>query len=179
MRTKVRNAFRDGASASRGRQAAEDRQPRHMREAVKERRRTVQTRHYRDEFAGEGTIGRRRRTKVSTPPIRVGESCGLNELALLTAHEGSGAMCGWDGNGWMWNGGWGWIVSAAVFTVLFAVVITGIVLGVRYLASSRHGTAGAAPQSRAAEDVLGERLARGEIDDNEYRQRMATLREHR
>lgn len=87
-------------------------------------------------------------------------------------------MCGWDGNGWMWNGGWGWIVSAAMFTVLFAVVIAGIVLGLRYLASGRHGTQGA-PQSRAAEDVLGERLARGEIDDNEYRQRMAALREHR
>jgi putative membrane protein len=91
-------------------------------------------------------------------------------------------MCGWDGNGWMWNGGygggWGWILSVVVFTALFAVVITAIVLGVRYLASDRHGTPGA-PQSRAAEDVLDERLARGEIDDNEYRQRMATLREHR
>ncbi|MEE6165975.1 MULTISPECIES: SHOCT domain-containing protein [unclassified Mycolicibacterium] len=96
----------------------------------------------------------------------------------MTAYEGSGAMCGWDGNGWMWNGGLGWIMTATVFTMLFAVVITGIVLGVRYLASGRHG-APPAPQGRAAEDVLGERLASGEIDDNEYRQRMATLREHR
>ena len=91
-------------------------------------------------------------------------------------------MCGWDGSGWMWNGGygggWGWIVTAAMFTVLFAVVITAIVLAVRYLAGGRPGTQGA-PQRRGAEDVLGERLARGEIDDDEYRQRMATLREHR
>jgi putative membrane protein len=30
-----------------------------------------------------------------------------------------------------------------------------------------------------AEDVLAERYARGEIDDDEYRQRRAVLREHR
>lgn len=91
-------------------------------------------------------------------------------------------MCGWNGNGWMFNGGygagWGWIVTAAAFTVVFAVVITAIVLAVRYLAGAHHGTQGA-PQTRAAEDILGERLARGEIDDAEYRQRMTALREHR
>lgn len=92
-------------------------------------------------------------------------------------------MCGWDGNGWMWNsgygGGWGWIVTAVVFTVVFAVVITAIVLAVRYLAGGHHHSGTTAPQARSAEDVLAERLARGDIDDAEYRQRIATLREHR
>ena len=91
-------------------------------------------------------------------------------------------MCGWNGNGWMFNGGygagWGWILTAAAFTVLFAAVIIAIVLTVRYLTGSHHGTHGA-PQTRAAEDILGERLARGEIEDAEYRQRMTALREHR
>lgn len=91
-------------------------------------------------------------------------------------------MCGWGGNGWMWNGGygggWGWIVTAVVFTLLFAVLITAIVLAVRYLSGGHRG-AGSVPQTRAAEDVLGERLARGEINDDEYRQRMTALREHR
>ena len=91
-------------------------------------------------------------------------------------------MCGWNGNGWMFNGGygagWGWILTAAAFTVVFAVVITAIVLAVRYLAGGHHGTQGAL-QTRSAEDILGERLARGEIDDPEYRQRMTALREHR
>ena len=61
---------------------------------------------------------------------------------------------------------------------LMALVITAIVLAARYLVSGHHGTL-YAPHRRAAEDVLGERLARGEIDDDEYRQRMATLRERR
>lgn len=92
-------------------------------------------------------------------------------------------MCGWGGNnGWMWNGGygggWGWIGTAVEFTLLFAVLITAIVLAVRYLTGSHRG-GGSMPQGRAAEDVLGERLARGEIDDAEYRQRMTALREHR
>ncbi|MDH6193999.1 putative membrane protein [Mycobacterium frederiksbergense] len=90
-------------------------------------------------------------------------------------------MCGWNGNGWMWDGGyggWGWIVTAGVLTLLFAVVIIGIVLAVRYLSGEHRGVAGA-PQTRGAEDVLGERLARGEIDDDEYRRRMTALREHK
>lgn len=91
-------------------------------------------------------------------------------------------MCGWNGNGWMVNGGygagWGWILTAAAFTVVFAVVITAIVLAVRYLAGGHYRTPTTA-QGGAAEDVLAERLARGDITDDEYRQRMATLREHR
>lgn len=93
-------------------------------------------------------------------------------------------MCGWGGNGWMWNGGysggwgWSWVLTAVVFTLLFAVLITAIVLAVRYLSGGHRG-AGGARQARAAEDVLGERLARGEIDDAEYRLRMTALREHR
>ncbi|MFJ5901901.1 SHOCT domain-containing protein [Streptomyces sp. NPDC093064] len=33
--------------------------------------------------------------------------------------------------------------------------------------------------SRRAEDLLAERFARGEIDDEEYKRRLALLREHR
>ena len=88
-------------------------------------------------------------------------------------------MCGWDGNRWMWNGGygggwgWGWIVTAVVLSVLFALVITAIVLAVRYLTGpGRHGNARSPQQTRGAEDMLAERFARGEIDEDEYRRRM-------
>jgi putative membrane protein len=35
------------------------------------------------------------------------------------------------------------------------------------------------PSSRDGESVLAERYARGEIDDNEYRKRLTTLRQRR
>lgn len=65
--------------------------------------------------------------------------------------------------------GWGWF-AMSVGTILFwAVVITGIVLLVRHLKPSSPPT--------TPEQVLAERFARGEIDQTEYQQRLATLRE--
>jgi putative membrane protein len=95
-------------------------------------------------------------------------------------------MCGWGGNGWMWNGGdgggwgWGWggwILTAVELTVLFAVIITASVWAVRHLTGASPRSEGGA--GSGAEDVLGERFARGEIDDEEFRRRMTALREHR
>jgi putative membrane protein len=80
-----------------------------------------------------------------------------------------------DGWGWL-----GWILMTVGMVALWALVITALVLAIRYLATSR----GSAPRPPSipgqvrAEDVLAERFARGEIDDNEYRQRLALLREH-
>ena len=94
-------------------------------------------------------------------------------------------MC-WGGNRWMGNGGygggwgWGWIVTAVVLILFFAVVITAIVLAVRYLTGAGHDGHGQSPtRARTAEDVLAQRFARGEIEDTEYRQRMTALRDHR
>ena len=93
-------------------------------------------------------------------------------------------MCGWGGNGWMWNGGygwgWGWIITAVVLIALFALLMTAIVLAVRSLTvAGRHGSAGSPQQTRGAENMLSERFARGEIDEDEYRRRMTALSEHR
>jgi len=93
-------------------------------------------------------------------------------------------MCGFGG---MWHdgyGGWGWgswVLSAVVLTVFFALVITAIVAAVRYLGGPghHHGTAAPGVQpGRKPEDLLAERFARGEIDDEEYRRRIVVLREH-
>lgn len=84
----------------------------------------------------------------------------------------------------MWYGadGWGWLswLLMTVGMVLFwAVIITAVVLAVYYLVDQR-GVAASPPSSRTVgEDVLAERLSRGEIDADEYRQRLARLREHR
>lgn len=92
----------------------------------------------------------------------------------------------WYGNG---MGAWGFGLMAAGWIVFLALVVFAIVLLVRYV--SRGGLAGNAPQAgqrtpgqqvspgqqAAPESVLAERFARGEIDEEEYRQRLATLRE--
>jgi putative membrane protein len=72
----------------------------------------------------------------------------------------------WDGDhhmgrGWWWVMGIGWLV----FLGLIAVVVVLLV---------RRGTGSG--RSAGAEDVLAERYARGEIDDDEYRRRLDVLR---
>lgn len=87
----------------------------------------------------------------------------------------------YGGDGWMWGGwGWGgWILMTLVMVLFWALVITAMVLAIRYLTGGSHPNQASPSSARAAEDVLAERFARGEIDDDEYRQRMTTLREHR
>ncbi|OBC00399.1 hypothetical protein A5784_20465 [Mycobacterium sp. 852013-50091_SCH5140682] len=79
----------------------------------------------------------------------------------------------------MWyGGGWGWIVMT-LFMLLFA---SGLIAAVEVTAralvpESRHR--GGAAVWRRADDLLTERFARGEIDEDEFRRRMTLLREHR
>lgn len=86
-------------------------------------------------------------------------------------------------DGWMWGNGWGWtgwILMTVFMVVLWAALITSVVVAVRYLAGSRHTPGGPASSGLPPpEDVLAGRFARGEIDEDEYRRRMAALREHR
>jgi putative membrane protein len=82
-------------------------------------------------------------------------------------------MYGWDGWGWG-----GWVVMTVVMVLFWALVITAVVLAVRYLA----GSPTAASRRRGAgpprgEDLLADRFARGEIDDEEYRRRLTLLRD--
>jgi putative membrane protein len=83
-------------------------------------------------------------------------------------------MYGWDGWGWS-----GWILMALVMVVFWAFVITAIVLGVRYVAGGTRQHSHPTSETNRAEDVLAERFARGEIDEDEFRRRMLALREHR
>ncbi|WP_428844570.1 SHOCT domain-containing protein [Mycolicibacterium hodleri] len=83
---------------------------------------------------------------------------------------------------WFGSGGWGWggwLLMSVAMVLFWAVLITAIVVGIRYLTNSP-STASHAPSSgpSRAEDLLSERFARGEIDADEFRQRHALLREH-
>jgi len=73
--------------------------------------------------------------------------------------------------------GWGWALAGAGMVAFWGLVITGIVLLVRYVGQSGRQP-GQPPTTRTPEQVLADRLARGEIDETEYQNRLATLREH-
>jgi putative membrane protein len=84
----------------------------------------------------------------------------------------------------MWYGGgsgWAsWILMAVGMVAFWALIITSIILAVEYLRGSRHS---AAPPIAAAsmrpEEILNERLARGEIDETEYQDRLTLLHKRR
>jgi len=62
---------------------------------------------------------------------------------------------------------WSFALMSISMLLFWGLVILGVVVVVRYLAGGRH---------RSADEVLAERLARGEIDEPEYRSRKAALR---
>jgi putative membrane protein len=84
-------------------------------------------------------------------------------------------MCGWGGNGWGGNG-WGW--GAIMLAVLLVAVIVAVVFAIGYLARGGSQYNGVSSAATGPEDTLAQRFARGEIDEDEYRQRIALLREH-
>lgn len=82
-------------------------------------------------------------------------------------------------DGWGWGSG-GWILMTVLMMLFWAAVITAVVLAIGHLAGPRHTSAHPpGPGPARAEDLLAERFARGEIDEDEYRRRMTLLREHR
>jgi putative membrane protein len=82
-------------------------------------------------------------------------------------------MMNWYGAG---MSGWGYLLMIANTLLFWGLLVAGVVVLVRYFGSaSRHG--GVRPgQSATPEQILAERFARGEIDEDEYRRRLAVLR---
>lgn len=74
------------------------------------------------------------------------------------------------GNG---MGGWGMVLMAVSSLLFWGLVIAGIVALVRYTSRSAHP---GAPTGRPTpQQVLAERFARGEIDEEEYTRRLHVL----
>ena len=72
-----------------------------------------------------------------------------------------------------WNGDWNWgtwLVMTAVMVAFWAALIWLVVYAIR---SSNE------PSTRRPEQILDERFARGEITEDEYRERIAVLRDTR
>jgi len=78
-------------------------------------------------------------------------------------------MMGWYGVDHMT--GWGWFAMIVSSALLIALVVGGILLLVRLGQQPPR----LAPPPRSAGELLAERLARGEITEDEYRSRLATL----
>jgi putative membrane protein len=77
--------------------------------------------------------------------------------------------------------GWGYGLGIIGMILFWGVLIVAVVAAVRYLSRSRHDESPPGPPASAshppgAEQILAERFARGEIDAEEYRQRLDTLR---
>ena len=73
-------------------------------------------------------------------------------------------MMWWNGD-WSW---WAWLAMTVIMLAFWGLIAWAIVAFVR-------STGGAG--SRRPEALLAERFARGEIDENEYRQRLAVLKD--
>ena len=76
---------------------------------------------------------------------------------------------GMHGDGW----GWGWVVG---LVLMVALVVIAVLLVVRMTSSTSAAAPRSEPTRRSAEEVLADRLARGEIDTTEYRERLDALR---
>jgi putative membrane protein len=75
------------------------------------------------------------------------------------------------GNG---MGGWGFGLMAAGNLIVWALVVVGVVALFRHLDRT-----GARDQRPRAEELLAERFARGDITEQEYRERLDVLRRSR
>ena len=80
--------------------------------------------------------------------------------------------------GWHGGGDWGHMIFGPLMMLVFvAAVIVVVILAVRWLGGARHGAvAGSEPRSKKTSfDILEERYARGEIDKDEFEERMRIL----
>ena len=87
-------------------------------------------------------------------------------------------MMYWYGSG---MSGWGYALMTVSMILFWGAVIAGIVALVRYFGRSGQPpeaspSSQTPPASQTPEQLLAERFARGEISEDEYRQRLAVLR---
>ncbi|MET9881843.1 SHOCT domain-containing protein [Streptomyces sp. NPDC006430] len=73
-------------------------------------------------------------------------------------------------------GAWGWLFMSFSAIVFVALIVIVTVLLFRNTPRAPQGPQ--PPSAASAEQLLAERFARGEIDDDEYQKRLTTLRRH-
>ena len=103
----------------------------------------------------------------------------LAGLAItVPALAGTGRQGYWDHHGMMWGGGSGWFLGPLMMLLFLVVAVVVVVLVVRWLGGPGGGVSGASgPSGKSALRILEERFARGEIDEEEFRERKRALEE--
>lgn len=83
-------------------------------------------------------------------------------------------------NGWDYNhmGGGAWALMIILMIIFWVVVIVGIVAFIRRSPSNSPAHSASSSSMDTPEQILRARFARGEIDDAEFRTRMAALKDH-
>lgn len=81
------------------------------------------------------------------------------------------------GDGWMWGAGWGGWVAMSLVILFWAAVISAVVVAIRYVSTPRSVQDAESTPALNAEEILAGRFARGEIDEDDYRHRLAVLLE--
>ncbi|MET8471812.1 SHOCT domain-containing protein [Streptomyces sp. NPDC006422] len=74
--------------------------------------------------------------------------------------------------------GWDWFAMSAGMVLFWVLLIAIGVLLFRVLSRTEGDTTRPRPPSLRPEEVLAERFARGEIDEDEYRRRLSVLNAH-
>jgi putative membrane protein len=84
-------------------------------------------------------------------------------------------MMFWYGNNMSW---WGYAGMGIGMVLFWALIIVGIVALVRFSSGNQQGARPPTDGAPSPEQLLAGRFARGEIDDTQYRERLAVLRDH-
>ena len=104
---------------------------------------------------------------------------GFGFAVSLPAVADATADGSWGHHGMMWNGGgMGWFMGPIMMLLFLAAAVAIVVLIVRALGG--HGPAQGAQSTdgSSALRILEERFARGEIDEEEFRNRKNALERH-
>lgn len=113
------------------------------------------------------------RPRWSSTVLVLGGLAGATAPVLAWAQEREGDWAwGMDPMSWMW-GAWG-LGMMVIMLLFWGVVITGLVLAIRWLAGQ-----GDRSRSDRALDIIRERYARGEVNKDEFEAKQRDLREER
>jgi len=123
--------------------------------------------------------------RLVAPTRRALHRLGGAALALTLSAPAWAQAEGYDryhGPGMMWNGGWaGWIVGPLMMLAFLAAAVAVVVVVVRWLGggatSHQPPDGGGGGRAASALEILEQRFARGEIDEEEFRRRKQALSE--